>query len=115
MEIKVEKVDEEKKLALISLKGRLDAQYSQSVEESLLDLIEKGYINLIVDLKEVDYLGSSGIRILLSFNNKLEKKEGNLLISAVPETGLKILKTMGIVDRFKIYSNKEQALEFFGR
>ena len=61
----------------------------------------------------VEFLGSSGIRVLLAINNKLDKIKSRLKILNLPETGVKILRTMEIVDRFNLYQSKKEALDSF--
>jgi len=111
MEYNIIKNEKGKEIAMVELQGRLDALQSDKIEDELLNLVQEGYGNLIVDMKQVNYLGSSAIRILLALNNKLTKIEGNLKIVGMPDTGIKILKTMEIIDRFELYPNKEEAIE----
>ncbi len=113
MEYDIVKNTKGKDVAIVLLTGRLDALHSDKIEEELLNLIEEGHINLIINMKQVDYLGSSGVRVLLALNNRLDKMTGNLKIVNMSETGIKILKTMEILDRFRLYKNKEEALDGF--
>ena len=71
MNINIDKIENEKNIVAVELDGRLDAQHSDKVEENLIQLIDEGHVNFIIDMQNIVYLGSSGIRVLLSLNNKL--------------------------------------------
>ncbi len=113
MEINKETNEKGQDVAVVQLEGRLDAQHSDTIEEKLLKLIDEGSVNLIIDMGRVEFLGSSGIRVLLAINNKLDKIKSRLKILNLPETGVKILRTMEIVDRFNLYQSKKEALDSF--
>ncbi len=102
-----------KNVSVIKIKGRLDAQPSEHLEKEIFQLIDKKKINIIIDLKEVSYLGSSGIRIFLGAMVKLYKIGGKLKILNMPSTGIKILKAMEIFDRFDIYKSEKSAVKNF--
>ncbi len=113
MKIDKERNEEGKDVAVIQLEGRLDAQHSDNIEEELLKLIDEGSVNLVIDMEKVEFLGSSGIRVLLAVNNKLDKINSKMKILNLPETGIKILRTMEIIDRFNLYQSKKEAVDSF--
>jgi len=98
---------------VIRISGRLDAQPSEELEKAIFKLIDEGKVNILIDLKDVTYLGSSGIRIFLGAMVKLYKVGGKLKILNMPSTGIKILKAMEIFDRFDIYRSEKAAVKNF--
>ena len=113
MKIEIEKNDKGLDVAVIQLSGRLDAQHAGTVEEKIMKAINDGYINLLINMDEINYLGSSGIKVFLALNNKLNDVNGKLKIVNMHETGIKILKAMEIIDRFNLYNSKSGALNSF--
>ena len=113
MKIEIEKNDKGLNVAGIQLSGRLDAQHAGTVEEKIMKAINDGYINLLINMDEINYLGSSGIKVFLALNNKLNDVNGKLKIVNMHETGVKILKAMEIIDRFNLYNSKSDALNSF--
>ncbi|MDD5066517.1 MAG: STAS domain-containing protein [bacterium] len=109
MKIKIEKTAGS--AIIIHLEGRFDPQYSEKVEERIVKLIHNGSNQIFVDCENVQYIGSTGIKILLLMNEKLKKLNGWLKIISLPETGRKILDTMGLLDRFDIYKDRTEALK----
>ncbi len=80
---------------LISVAGRLDTTTSPQLDDELksLDGVEK----LVFDLKELEYISSAGLRVLLSAQ-KVMNKQGSMVIKNVNETINEIFEVTGFVD-----------------
>lgn len=113
MKIQSIKTQDNKEIMLIELEGRLDNVLANEFEEKVFHFIDQGYYNLLINLKQISYLGSSGIRILLAANSKVKENNGKLAISNMPSTGLKILKAMEIINTFNLFDNEIDALKKF--
>ena len=61
---------------IISLEGRLDTTTSPNLESEYKKLDEK---NIVLDLKDLNYISSAGLRVLLTLPNEMNKK-GSLYI-----------------------------------
>jgi anti-sigma B factor antagonist len=84
MNIQIEKEDTN---LVISISNRIDAVASPELERRLLDLIDKGEKRLIIDLHDVDFISSAGLRVFL-MAAKLFFGKGKLVI-ARPQKGVK--------------------------
>ena len=97
MEITKEQKDSE---LAISLKGRLDnstaAQFEDTVKSSL-----GGVKSLILDFKELEYLSSAGLRIILSAQ-KIMNKQGSMTIRNVNDTIMEVFEMTGFADILSI-------------
>lgn len=113
MKVDIINKDNFKNIAVVRLAGRLDAQHSESIEEKLIQLVNDGHVYFIIDMADMNYLGSSGIRIFLGLNNQVKSKSGNLKIINMPDTGIKILRAMEIIDRFEFYESENEALNSY--
>lgn len=65
----------------VSLKGRLDTMTSKDLEASLKDEISK-VKDIHFDLKNMDYLSSAGLRLLLTYSKALGGKEHVVIAGA---------------------------------
>jgi len=52
-------------LLIVYLSGRFDALASEEVSNILNSRIDSGYHRLVIDMSEVDYLSSSGVRVMV--------------------------------------------------
>ena len=95
MEIKAEKDSD---LIRISLIGRLDTNTSGQFEATLNGLFEKGHYNLLIDLKDLEYISSSGLRVFLGAQKKVSAEEGNMIIKNVNSTVMEVFEITGFLD-----------------
>lgn len=87
----------------IALRGRLDAAWSGSVNQSLQDAVHSGNHRIALDLSAVDYLSSAGIRVLVMLAKSLNSIGGALrLVDASPAVSdvLKLVGFQQLLDSF---------------
>lgn len=93
MEIKKQINDKE---LIIGLKGRLDTstapQFEEAVKESLA-----GMTSFILDLEELEYMSSAGLRIILTAQ-KTMNKQGKMVIRNVNDTIMEVFEMTGFAD-----------------
>ena len=66
------------------LEGRLDSATAPETEEIVMQMTEK-YEELILNMKDLAYLSSAGLRILKKAHVAMKKKGGNLVLTNVNE------------------------------
>ena len=98
---------------VVRLKGRLDVVAAQTVETKMLGIISGGQRKVIMNLCEVSYLSSAGIRVLLTVATKLKPISGRLIVCAVSANVLHILTVSGFVHVIEIAKNEEEAIQKF--
>jgi anti-anti-sigma factor len=89
MEITVETSGEAKKL---KVKGRLDGYWADHLAKALDEEIHRGSHHLILDLSEVVFLSSAGIRVLVKYYRQLREIQGSLSVSEASEPVRKVLE-----------------------
>ena len=87
------KIEEKKNVWEIS--GWLDTKSAPEFQESINTLDEKTTA-LTLDLEELAYISSAGLRLLVSLNKKMN---GNLTLRNVPKDVMDVLKIAGF-DRY---------------
>ncbi|MBQ1317734.1 MAG: STAS domain-containing protein [Lachnospiraceae bacterium] len=90
--LSIEKKIEDAK-ASVSLAGRLDTVSAPELEEVLSKLIP-GIGELTLDLKDLDYISSAGLRVLLSVH-KIMDRQGILKVANAGETIMEIFEVTG--------------------
>ena len=80
---------------VLSLKGRLDAVTTPDTERQVSDIIESGENKLLLNFKNVEYISSAGMRMLLSVAKKLKSQSGKLVLSDINGPVLDVLKMSG--------------------
>ncbi|HML48148.1 MAG TPA: STAS domain-containing protein [Clostridia bacterium] len=77
----------------LALSGRLDTTTAPQLEAALKSALE-GVTALTMDFKELAYISSAGLRVLLSAQKAMMKK-GNMVVRNVNETILEVLEVTG--------------------
>ncbi|MBU1932101.1 anti-sigma factor antagonist [Patescibacteria group bacterium] len=96
--------------SVIILSGRIDASTAPQLEETLIDLMNKGKIQILINFKETDYISSGGLRVLLIVAKELKVRDGNLRLCHLNPNIYKIFKLAGFTVIFDIYETEEEAL-----
>ncbi len=65
----------------VAVRGRLDAYWADQLSRGLGEAVSGGARHIRLDLGEVDYLSSAGIRVLLQYYKQLKGSQGVLLVS----------------------------------
>lgn len=87
---------QERELAFLILKGRLDAYWSATLSESLDELLKDSLYDIRLDMKGVDYMSSAGIRILLTYYKKLETIQGSLRLTNPSDKVKAVIEMAGL-------------------
>ncbi len=78
---------------LVKLSGRIDVTSTPEIEQEVNSEID-GLSYLTIDMSEVDYISSVGLRALLSFQKKIAPK-GEMRVTNVKSEVLEIFKMVG--------------------
>ena len=82
--------------ALFELSGRLDTTTAPELEQEIRGSLG-GVTALTLDLKDLEYVSSAGLRVLLSAQKQMSK-QGDMKVTHVNETILEIFDVTGFSD-----------------
>ena len=97
--------------ATLALDGRLDANNTQPLKESLEQLIDGGTSYLVVDLAQVPFIDSAGLAALVSALKATRRIGGNVLLSGVQPQARTVFSLTMLDQVFAIHPNVEAALD----
>ena len=95
----IKQVKENKKLTLL-VNGRIDTSTAPEFSE-LLNTALKGVEELVIDLKDVDYISSAGLRVIL-IAQKMMNSQGTLTIAHVNDDIMETFELTGFTDILNI-------------
>ena len=99
---------------LIGLQGRLDQSKTPQLEAELAQqLDEHGRFRLIIDLSEVTYINSGGLRCLVSGWRRTRQHAGDLVLCGLSSRIQEIFAMVGFDKVFQIAANVEEAQAIF--
>ncbi len=83
-------------LVILTLRGRLDANWSGHVEAALSEVVRSGEHRLHLDMSGVDYLSSAGVRVLLTCFKQLRAINGLFGVVSPSESVRSVLDLSGL-------------------
>jgi anti-sigma B factor antagonist len=99
---------------LVVLKGRIDSYTAPNLSESLNEITEQKRYKIILEMSEVSYVSSAGLRVLIDIQKTCKKThEGEVLLVKIPERVYETLELAGFAPLFKFYSNVDSAIAEF--
>ena len=81
---------------VIAVKGRLDTITAPELEQEINGSIE-GIKSLVFDLKDLEYISSAGLRVLLA-SQKIMNKQGEMMVINVNPSIMEIFEVTGFSD-----------------
>ena len=96
---------------VVKLKGRLDASTAPKLEDTLNALSAGDSPKILVDCKNLDYISSAGLRVLLSTAKQVKKNKGRISLSSLNPNVFQVFEISGFSSIFPIFSRFEDALE----
>jgi anti-sigma B factor antagonist len=97
-------------MLFLSLKGRIDENNAQTLEESLIKLIDNGAKELIVDCSRLDHINNAGLRTLLNIAKKALDAEGRIALHSLSQSAKDIFDKTGFSMVSRIYETREEAI-----
>ncbi|OGO40058.1 MAG: hypothetical protein A2Z04_03900, partial [Chloroflexi bacterium RBG_16_57_9] len=83
-------------------RGRLDASIASHLEMELKDLLAENHARLIIDLGQVYYIGSSGLRVLLAVLKTARSRGGDVKLCCLAPQVFKVFRLAGFDLIFKV-------------
>jgi len=108
MEIKETKKNEHVILEII---GRLDTTNYGTLEKKLMELIEGRNLKIIINCRSLDYISSSGLRVLLLALKMIKRENGKFILCSLRENIREIFEISGFTSIFPIFASEEEALK----
>ncbi len=101
--------------AILEITGRLDALAASEAEKVIANIFHSNHHGMIVDLSSLDYISSSGLRVLLLASRKAHILGKKMALCSIQAQVNSIIKIAGMDRIFDICLNREEALRFFIR
>jgi anti-anti-sigma factor len=104
---------EYRRAAIITVGGRIDTATSSQFEETINALIDGNQYNLVMDFSDVDFLSSSGLRILVTTRKKLRDIGGDVVLASPSQRAVDSIEIAGLDKLFASYPSREEAIGSF--
>jgi anti-anti-sigma factor len=86
----------------VSLAGEMDTAAAMEMEENLKSLCDTKGKEIVFDCTDLEYIASSGLRILLSILKSAKANGGNVVLQHVNEDIKDVFQLTGFINIFTI-------------
>jgi anti-anti-sigma factor len=94
---------------IIHVKGELDSNTSAELDDTLKQLLGEGSRRFILELSEMDYVSSVGLRVFLAHLKKLKSDQGRMVLAGLNDEVQEIFDMAGFSSLFEITPDLEAA------
>jgi anti-sigma B factor antagonist len=109
------KIDMEDKgdVKVVRFEGKLDTNTTPEAETALSQAVEHGAGKILIDFRDLDFVSSAGLRILLATAKKLGARGGALRVCSLNETVRDIFDISGFSTLLRVFDDEQEALAGF--
>ena len=109
MEIEVAEEREDGALVLLPV-GRLDSANARAFEAIVMERVGAGEQRLVVDFSKLNFISSSGMRVLLLAAKQLHARQGVLVLCSMQDHIHEVFRISGFDQIIPIRDSREAAL-----
>jgi len=96
-------------VTLVEVSGRIDSMNANQLGEALSNEIDGGHIQVVLDLANVEYMSSAGLREIVSALKKVRGR-GDVRIAQPSHRVREVLEMAGLDSIFQIYPTQAGAV-----
>ena len=96
---------------IFSVKGSLDSNTSTEFETRIYAALESGQRKLILNLEDLDYISSAGIRVMLKTTKDLNRMDGNIVLCTLQDYVREVFDIAGFDGYLNIENNLKAAMD----
>jgi len=104
---------EQDKVHGLAVRGRVDSATAPDLETALKKLVEAEKTQIVLDLKEVEYMSSAGLRAMVSTLKSVKRVNGDLRLANPSPRVEEVLRLAGLTSIFSIHPTRDEAVASF--
>lgn len=105
--------DNTQNISVMKVTGRVDSETAPDLDTALSKLLNENRNKIVLNLQAVEFLSSAGLRAMVKALKGAQKSGGDVRLAAVSQPIEVILRTVGMMQMFKMYSTSEEAAAGF--
>ena len=106
-------VQREDSAVILEVRGQLVVSNWRELRQTVLETLEAGARNILVDFEQTSYIDSSGVSVLVHISNKIREKGGQLRLANLNEDLKRLFELTRLDSVFQIADSRKAALASF--
>lgn len=100
------------KATVVIICGRVDSVTAGTLDAELGKIVRENN-KIVLDLKDVVYLSSAGVRAIIRASQSAQKSEGGVKLARIPDSVIEVLENVGMMEVLKSYPSVDLAVASF--
>ncbi len=100
----------ERGASVITLRGDVDVYSAPLLRQKIVDLVDAGELNLVIDLAQVESVDSTGVGVLVDGMQRVKERGGRVDLVADRGRIRQILDLTGLLSDVRVHGSREEAL-----
>ncbi len=109
-EVSVRKRDD---IAVLDVKGYLDAHTAPQLEQAFQRNIDDRQFNIVVNFQHLNYISSAGLGVLMQFIEEIRVNEGDIKLSNMSPRVFNVFDLLGFPMLYEIFNSEDEAVAQF--
>jgi anti-sigma B factor antagonist len=101
------------KVSILDLKGYLDAHTAPELERAFQKNLDERRFKLVVNFRELTYISSAGLGVLMQFIEEVRKNEGDIKLTNMSNRVFNVFDLLGFPMLYEIYPDEGDAVRKF--
>jgi anti-sigma B factor antagonist len=97
-------------IEIVDVEGEIDVYTAPRLRELLIELVNNGFYQLVVNMEKVEFLDSTGLGVLVGGLKRVRAHDGSLNLVCTQERILKIFRITGLTKVFGIHDTVDEAI-----
>ena len=108
------KIDKDGRNMVVLIKGEIDHHTAEEIREKIEKEYSRSNIkNIIFDFKDVTFMDSSGVGMVIGRYKTISKNGGSVAVSGIRESAFRIFEISGLKKILNLYGNAKEAMAVF--
>jgi anti-sigma B factor antagonist len=100
-------------IKVVMFAGELDTNAAPELEKEFNQLLDQGVNKILVNCEKMDFISSSGLRVLLATAQKLKDSNGELRVCCLNEDVQEVFDISGFSTILMVFKDESEALQGF--
>lgn len=106
--------DEETGVVILRLNGRLDSITAPTLEHRCGRLIDEGQLRILLDMEDLDYTTSAGLRAIMAIAQRLKEQGGRFGMCRLSKVVEDVFNVSGFTLYLPVYATCQDAMRAIG-
>lgn len=95
---------------MVSAAGQINSANAAEIESKLLNWVEQGERQCVLDLSQLDYISSAGLRVVLVLAKRLKQNSGHLVLCSLQPHVHEVFDISGFLSILDVVDSRSTAL-----